>query len=139
MSRWVERAHKTRALIAMGKVRAVAWLVGYTAGALTGGPRVALLVVMMVTFALGECAYSPAFYTIVERIAPKGTLGRSSGAAWAVFQVGNTIGPSIAVFLVGGDVPFWLVLATAAVAAAALVLIVDRRMHAAPEPALAAR
>ncbi|MEV6929330.1 MFS transporter [Dactylosporangium sp. NPDC051485] len=138
VSRWVERVHKTRALITMGLVWAVAWLLGYTAGALTGGPRVALLVVMMVTFALGECAYSPAFYTLVERIAPKGTLGRSSGAAWAVFQVGNTIGPPIAVFLVGGHLPFWLVLAIAAVAAAVLMLIVDRRMHTAPGPALAA-
>ncbi|MER7274057.1 MFS transporter [Dactylosporangium sp. NPDC000244] len=139
VSRWVERVHKTRALITMGLMWAVAWLLGYTAGALTGGPQVALLAVMMVTFALGECAYSPAFYTLVERIAPKGALGRSSGAAWAVFQVGNTIGPPIAVFLVGGSVPLWLVLAAAAVAAAVLILIVDRRMHAAPRPALPAR
>ncbi|WP_433618228.1 MFS transporter [Dactylosporangium sp. CA-139114] len=139
VSRWVERVHKTRALITMGLLWAAAWLLGYTAGALTGGPRVALLAVMMVTFALGECAYSPAFYTLVERIAPKGTLGRSSGAAWAVFQVGNTVGPPIAVFLLGARVPLWLVLAAAAVAAAVLLLIVDRRMHAAHRTALTAR
>ncbi|MEV8511500.1 MFS transporter [Dactylosporangium sp. NPDC051484] len=139
VSRWVERVHKTRALITMGLAWAGAWLLGYAAGALTGGPRVALLVVMMVTFALGECAYSPAFYTLVEKIAPEGTLGRSSGAAWAVFQVGNTLGPPIAVFLAGGAVPFWLVLAAAATLAAGLMLVVDRRMHAAPRPALVVR
>jgi MFS family permease len=135
VSRWVERVHKTRALIAMGLAWAGAWLLGYAAGALTGGPRVALLVVMMVTFALGECAYSPAFYTLVEKLAPAGTLGRSSGAAWATFQLGNTIGPPIAVYLIAGAVPFWLVLAAAAIVAAALVLVVDRRMHATADPA----
>ncbi|MFG2044282.1 MFS transporter [Dactylosporangium sp. NPDC048998] len=139
VSRWVERVHKTRALITMGLAWAGAWLLGYAAGALTGGPRVALLVVMTVTFALGECAYSPAFYTLVEKLAPAGTLGRSSGAAWATFQVGNTIGPPVAVYLVGSAVPFWLVLSAAATAAAALVLVVDRRMHATPAPAFALR
>ncbi|WP_432824671.1 MFS transporter [Dactylosporangium sp. CA-092794] len=137
VSRWVERVHKTRALIVMLLAWAGAWLLGYAAEGLAGGSRVALLVAMMVTFALGECAYSPAFYTLLERLAPAGALGRSTGAAWAVFQVGNTAGPPVAVFLVGGAVPFWLVLAAAATLAAGLVLVVDRRMHAAPRPALA--
>ncbi|WP_426513977.1 MFS transporter [Dactylosporangium sp. McL0621] len=136
VARWVERVHKTRALIVMGLLWAGAWLLGWAAGALTGGARTALLFAMIVTFALGECAYSPAFYTLVERIAPAGTLGRSSGAAWAVFQLGNTIGPPIAVFLVGGPAPFWLVLAAAAALAAVLMLVVDRRMHAAAPPEL---
>lgn len=132
VSRWVERVHKTRALIAMSLVWAAAWLLGYAAGAVGGDARVALLVVMMVTFALGECVYSPAFYTLVEKLAPAGTLGRSSGAAWATFQVGNTIGPPVAVYLIATPVPLWLVLAAAATTAAGLVLAVDRRMHAAP-------
>jgi MFS family permease len=134
VSRWVERVHKTRALITMSLMWAGAWLLGYAAGALAGDARVALLVVMMVTFALGECAYSPAFYTLVERFAPPGTLGRSTGTAWATFQVGNTIGPPVAVYLISTSIPFWLVLAAAAVLAAGLVLVVDRRMHAAPGP-----
>jgi MFS family permease len=137
VSRWVERVHKTRALITMSLLWAGAWLLGHAAGAVTGDARVALLVVMMVTFALGECAYSPAFYTLVERLAPPGTLGRSTGAAWATFQVGNTIGPPVAVYLLSTSVPFWLVLSAAAVLAAGLVLVVDRRMHAAPPPVAA--
>ncbi|GAB3828547.1 MFS transporter [Dactylosporangium cerinum] len=134
VSRWVERVHKTRALIAMSLAWAGAWLVGYAAGAVSGGARVALLVVMMVTFALGECAYSPAFYPLVERLAPPGTLGRATGAAWATFQVGNTVGPPVAVYLISTPVPLWLVLAAAATSAAALVFAVDRRMHAPAEP-----
>ncbi|MEV4508379.1 MFS transporter [Dactylosporangium sp. NPDC049525] len=134
VSRWVERVHKTRALITMSMTWAGAWLLGHAAGTVAGDAQVALLVAMMVTFALGECAYSPAFYTLVEQLAPPGTLGRSTGAAWATFQVGNTTGPPVAVYLLSTSVPFWLVLAAAAVLAAGLVLVIDRRMHATPPP-----
>ena len=132
VSRLVERVHKTRALIGMGLSWAVAWLLGYLASLVGQHLQVGLLVVMMVTFALGECAYSPAFYTLVEKLVPASTLGRSSGATWATFQVGNTVGPSAAVFLVGGGLSLWLVLSATATIAALLMLIIDRRMHAHP-------
>lgn len=132
VSRLVERVHKTRALIGMGLSWAVAWLLGYLASMVGQHLQVGLLVVMMVTFALGECAYSPAFYTLVEKLVPASTLGRSSGATWATFQVGNTVGPSAAVFLVGGGLSLWLVLSATATIAALLMLIIDRRMHAHP-------
>jgi predicted MFS family arabinose efflux permease len=136
MSRLVERVHKTWALICMGLLWAGAWLLGNVAGTVGQKFRVGVLVVMMVTFAVGECAYSPAFYTLVEKLAPAGTLGRSSGAAWATFQVGNTIGPSVAVFLVGGTLSFWVVLSAMAGIAALLMLVIDRRMHAHPPTTL---
>lgn len=138
VSRLVERVHKTRALIGMGLIWAVAWLLGYLASTVGQHLRVGLLVVMMVTFALGECAYSPAFYTLVDKLVPATALGRSSGATWATFQVGNTLGPSIAVFLVGGGLSLWPVLSAAATIAALLMLVIDHRMHTHPPTTLPA-
>jgi len=129
VSRLVERMHKARALIGMSAVWALAWMVGYLATSVGDGARTALLVTMVVVFALGECVYSPAFYTLVTKLSPEGTLGRSSGVAWAMHQVGSTVGPPLAVFLVAGPVSLWLVLAGAAVLAAVMMGIVDRRMH----------
>lgn len=102
VSRWVERVHKTRALVGMGLVWTAAWLLGYAASTLSGGPQVTLLVVMMVTFALGECVYSPAFYTLVEKLAPAGTLGRSTGAVWANVPGGKHARPAGRRVLQGG-------------------------------------
>lgn len=138
VSRLVERMHKARALIAMSLVWAVAWVVGLIASALDGAGQVTLLLVMAVIFAIGECAYSPAFYTLVTKLSPEGALGRSSGVAWAMHQVGSTIGPPLAVFLVAGPVSLWLVLAAAAVLAAMTMVVVDRRMHRQPGPQPAA-
>ncbi|WP_433056663.1 MFS transporter [Dactylosporangium sp. CS-033363] len=129
VARWVERVHKTRALAGMALAWAGAWLLGLVASAAGERARPALLVVVVVGFALGECAYSPAFYTLVERLAPPGALGRASGAAWAVFQAGNTAGPPIAVLVVAGGVSLWPILAAAAVGAAGLLLVLDRRQH----------
>lgn len=134
VSRWVERVHKTRALVCMALVWAGAWLLGFAASTVDGRLRSGFLVAMIVAFGLGECAYSPAFYTLVEKLAPAGTLGRSSGGAWATFQVGNTIGPPVAVFIIDSGVSFWLVLAAAAAISAMLMLVVDRRMHLKPRP-----
>ncbi|HEX3479341.1 MAG TPA: MFS transporter [Kofleriaceae bacterium] len=130
ISRLVERVHKARALIAMSLVWALAWMTGFIASTtMDSGTRTGLLVAMVVLFSAGECAYSPAFYTLVTNLSPAGALGRSSGAAWAMHQVGSTVGPPLAVFLVAGPVSLWLVLAGASVLAAMTVAVVDRRMH----------
>jgi hypothetical protein len=129
ISRLVERVPKARALIAMSLVWALAWMTGFVASTMDSGPRTGLLVAMVVIFSAGECAYSPAFYTLVTNLSPAGALGRSSGAAWAMHQVGSTVGPPLAVFLVAGPVSLWLVLAGASVLAAMTVAVVDRRMH----------
>jgi len=138
ISRLVERMRKTRALIGMALIWALAWLIGYAASAVHGSARSGLLIAMIVTFAIGECAYSPAFYTLVEKLVPAGALGRSSGGAWATFQVGNTVGPPVAVFIIDSDVSFWLVLAAAAAVAAVLLVVVDRRtsLESPPAPVL---
>lgn len=130
-SRLVERVHKTRALGGLATLWLLAWLLGAAATTSVGPARVALLIAMILAFTLGECAYSPAFYSLVGQLAPTGALGRSSGATWAVYNLGNMIGPPVAVLVIsaGPATLLWLVLAAASVLTGATVLILDHRLH----------
>lgn len=131
VSRLVERVHKTRALGGLATLWLLAWLLGAAATTSVGPARVALLIAMILAFTLGECAYSPAFYSLVGQLAPTGALGRSSGATWAVYNLGNMIGPPVAVLVIsaGPATLLWLVLAAASVLTGATVLILDHRLH----------
>ena len=73
----------------------MAWFLGATATTRAGLTQATLLMAMIVTFALAECLYSPAFYSLVGQQAANGAVGRTSGATWAVYSVGGMIGPSI--------------------------------------------
>ncbi len=131
VGRLVERVHKTRALSCLAACWLLAWALGATATATAGTSRVILLGAMLVAFTLGECAYSPAFYSLVGQLAPDGALGRSSGATFAVFNLGSMLGPPGAVLVTstGPAGLLWLVLGAAAALTAAVMLLLDHRLH----------
>lgn len=131
VSRLVERTHKTRALGGLAALWLLAWLLGAAATTSAGPARIALLIAMILAFTLGECAYSPAFYSLVGQLAPTGAIGRSSGATWAVYNLGSMIGPPVAVLVInsGPATLLWLVLAAASVLTGATALLLDHRLH----------
>ncbi|MGW6917101.1 MFS transporter [Kitasatospora sp. NPDC054939] len=121
----LERLAEEAALVAAPLL----WCAAFGAGALaagTGGPaRGILLAAFAVLFALGEIAYSSAFFPLLVRFSGPGALGRGSALSSLAWSAGTAVGPplGIAVVTATGTGAGWLALAAGAVAVLAVTLL----------------
>ncbi|MFF7591294.1 MFS transporter [Kitasatospora purpeofusca] len=105
------------------------WCAAFGAGALattTGGTaRTALLAAFAALFAIGEIAYSSAFFPLLVRFSGPASLGRGSALSSLAWSTGTAVGPplGIAVVTATGTGTGWLALAAGAAAVLAVTLL----------------
>ncbi|WP_156178591.1 MFS transporter [Saccharothrix sp. ST-888] len=125
----LERLVEATALVAAP----VLWCAAFGAGALataagSGPVRTALLVAFATLFALGEIAYSSAFFPLLVRLSGPASLGRGSALSSLAWSAGTAAGPpvGIAVVTATGTTAGWLALAAGAVLVCAVTLLLRR-------------
>ncbi|AKU16322.1 MFS transporter [Luteipulveratus mongoliensis] len=98
----IEGKRRTRVLIAMSVIWAVAWL-SLGASGMAAGTVVAavLLCVCFGVFGLGETLYQPTVPAMVNDLAPAGAMGRYNAALTASFQLSGLVGPVVSGLLIG--------------------------------------
>lgn len=123
-----ERLAETAALVAAPVLWCAAFGAGALAAAAHGMARTGLLAAFATLFALGEIAYSSAFFPLLVRFSGPASLGRGSALSSLAWSAGTAIGPplGIAVVTATGAVAGWPALATGAVAASAVTLLLRR-------------
>lgn len=102
--RWLEGKRRTRALMAICVLWAMAWLL--TIGAGTIGPGVMAnlgFVLALVFIAAGECLISPSIPGMLNDLAPDRLRGRYNAGYSLMFSIGHIIGPAIAGVMLGRD------------------------------------
>ncbi len=93
---------RTRVLVAMGAVWALAWLLIGSTGLLPGGLYAAAGVIgFHLVFGFGETLLQPSIPAMTNDMAPDHLRGRYNALASAGFQSGGVIGPVVAGFLLG--------------------------------------
>jgi MFS family permease len=91
---------RTRVMVVMGIVWALAWLVAGAAGLVPGSVLAALgMLAFMGVFALGETLMQPTIPAIANDLASDHTRGRYNAINAAAFQGGAITGPVVAGFL----------------------------------------
>nr|WP_296073371.1 MFS transporter [uncultured Actinoplanes sp.] len=97
----------------------VAWLLGVTAGATSGGLRSALVLGMMLAFSAGACVYEAVFQPHFADIVPAGQIGRANGLLSVAYNLGTILGSSGLVYLVTRLTAAWQMFAVLAFGAIA--------------------
>jgi MFS family permease len=97
---------RTRVMVVMGVVWAVAWLVVGAAGLVPGSAVAALgMLAFMGVFALGETLMQPTIPAIANDLASDHTRGRYNAINAGAFQGGAITGPVVAGLLLDHDLP----------------------------------
>lgn len=110
------------------------WCAAFGAGALAtafdpGTVRTALLAAFATLFAIGEIAYSSAFFPLLVRLSGPASLGRGSALSSLAWSAGTAAGPpaGIAVVTMTGTTAGWLALAAGAMAICGTTLLLRRQ------------
>lgn len=129
--KWLEGKRRTRALMAICALWAIAWMLTLAAGA-AGPGLVANLgfVLTLVFIAAGECLVSPTIPGMLNDLAPDHLRGRYNAGYSLMFSVGHIIGPAIAGVMLGRNLgePFFAGLIAACAATVLLVRSLERRI-----------
>ncbi|RVU23859.1 MFS transporter [Streptomyces antnestii] len=115
------------------------WVAGYVVAGLFAfapfGLRMAGLLVYVVLFGLGECAYSCSFHPWLISVVPDSELTRANALVNSMMGVGKFAGPSVGIGLAlsGNATVVWLGLAASCTVVTVLTrLLMNRRGTAAP-------
>ena len=104
--RHIEGRRRTRVLVVLAFVWAIAWAVMGVAGLVAGTTAAAVLVIAsMGIFALGETLLSPIAPAITNDLAPDHLRGRYNATSSLSFQLAAISAPVSAGFLIGHDLP----------------------------------
>lgn len=122
---------RTRGLMGICVLWAVAWSLAVVVGRLDGGlMQNAGFALVMVVFGLGECLVSPTVPAMLNDLAPEALRGRYNAAYSFTFSAGHIVGPALAGAFLGrglGDQWFAL-LAVVSLAAIGLVRNLERHV-----------
>lgn len=100
--RRIEGRRRTRIMVVMASVWAVAWLLLGASGLVPGTIGATILVAACAAvFAFGETLLQPSMPALVNDLAPDHLRGRYNAASSAAFQAAQIIAPPIAGFLIG--------------------------------------
>ncbi|SDT80417.1 Major Facilitator Superfamily protein [Streptomyces sp. TLI_053] len=125
VARRLEGLAEEAALIAAPLLWCAAFGAGALATATDGAARTALLAGFAALFAIGEIAYSSAFFPLLVRFSGPASLGRGSALSSLAWSTGTAVGPplGIAVVTATGTGTGWLALAAGAAAVLAVTLL----------------
>ncbi|CAN3979498.1 MFS transporter [Kitasatospora purpeofusca] len=128
VARRLEGLAEEAALIAAPLLWCAAFGAGALATATDGTARTALLAAFAALFAIGEIAYSSAFFPLLVRFSGPASLGRGSALSSLAWSTGTAVGPplGIAVVTATGTGTGWLALAAGAAAVLAVTLLLHR-------------
>ncbi|MFJ4670167.1 MFS transporter [Kitasatospora purpeofusca] len=128
VARRLEALAEEAALIAAPLLWCAAFGAGALATATDGTARTALLAAFAALFAIGEIAYSSAFFPLLVRFSGPASLGRGSALSSLAWSTGTAVGPplGIAVVTATGTGTGWLALAAGAAAVLAVTLLLRR-------------
>ncbi len=129
--RWLTGKRRTRALMAICVLWAIAWMVTIGAGQIEEqAVRNIGFVLAMVFIALGECMVSPSIPGILNDLAPDELRGRYNGAYSLCFSMGHIVGPAIAGVMIDRELsePFFLGLIAACVLTIWMVRSLERHL-----------
>ncbi|MCX4684424.1 MFS transporter [Kitasatospora purpeofusca] len=128
VARRLEGLAEETALIAAPLLWCAAFGAGALATATDGAARTALLAAFAALFAIGEIAYSSAFFPLLVRFSGPASLGRGSALSSLAWSTGTAVGPplGIAVVTATGTGTGWLALAAGAAAVLAVTLLLHR-------------
>ncbi|WGX99253.1 MFS transporter [Nocardioides sp. L-11A] len=130
----IKRHLRTRVMVAMAAIWAVAWGILGLAGVVPGGGvAIAGVLAYMAVFALGETLLQPTVPAMANDLATDHTRGRYNAITAAAFQGGAVAGPVVAGFLLQHDLaPAYIaVMVAGCVAIAVMALILERHVPAA--------
>ncbi|MFP5298726.1 MAG: MFS transporter [Actinomycetota bacterium] len=100
--RWLEGKRRTRALMAICVLWAIAWVLTIAAGVVGPGLMANLgFVLALVFIAAGECLVSPSIPGMLNDLAPDHLRGRYNAGYSLMFSVGHIIGPAVAGVMLG--------------------------------------
>ncbi|AKJ10265.1 hypothetical protein ABB07_09635 [Streptomyces incarnatus] len=124
VGRRFERWPETGALTVAPLLWCAAFGAGGLAATVQGAARSVLLGVFAALFALGEIAYSSAFFPLLVRLSGPASLGRGSALSSLAWSAGTVAGPpaGIAVVTATGPVAGWLALAAGTTVTCAVAL-----------------
>ncbi|MBA2725202.1 MAG: MFS transporter [Actinobacteria bacterium] len=129
--RFMRGKRRTRGLMAICMLWAIAWSITLLAGQLEPGmQKNVAFALTMVVFGLGECMVSPTAPAMVNDLAPEALRGRYNAAYSFTFSAGHILGPAFAGILLGaglGDELF-MILPAACLAAILLVRNLERNI-----------
>lgn len=130
----IKRHLRTRVMVVMALIWAVAWGLLGAAGVVPGGAlAVAGVLAYMAVFALGETLLQPTVPAMANDLATDHTRGRSNAITAAAFQGGAIAGPVVAGFLLEHDLAaaYIAVMVAGCAAIAAMARVLERHVPAA--------
>lgn len=130
----IKRHLRTRVMVVMALVWAVAWGLLGAAGVVPGGAlAIAGVLAYMAVFALGETLLQPTVPAMANDLATDHTRGRYNAITAAAFQGGAIAGPVVAGFLLEHDLAaaYVAVMVAGCAAIAAMALVLERHVPAA--------
>lgn len=130
--RLIEGRSRTRMLALCAAIWSVSWAVIALSGAVSGGAAIALVVVGLATFGLGETLWAPVAPAIVNDLAAEELRGRYNALQGMTWTVAMIVGPALAGLLLGNGLVHAWVVCTVGGTALASVLFLRLRRHLSP-------
>ena len=130
--RLIEGRSRTRMLALCAAIWSVSWAVIALSDAVGGGAAVALVVVGLATFGLGETLWAPVAPAIVNDLAAEELRGRYNALQGMTWTVAMIVGPALAGLLLGNGLAHVWVACTVGGTAVASVLFLRLRRHLSP-------
>jgi MFS family permease len=130
--RLIEGRSRTRMLALCAATWSVSWAVIALSDAVSGGAAVALVVVGLATFGLGETLWAPVAPAIVNDLATEELRGRYNALQGMTWTVAMIVGPALAGLLLGNGLAHVWVACTVGGTGVAAVLFLRLRRHLSP-------
>jgi MFS family permease len=130
--RLIEGRSRTRMLALCAAIWSLSWAVIALSDAVSGGAAVALVVVGLATFGLGETLWAPVAPAIVNDLAAEELRGRYNALQGMTWTVAMIVGPALAGLLLGNGLVHAWVACTVGGTAVASVLFLRLRRHLSP-------
>ncbi|HET6651599.1 MAG TPA: MFS transporter [Nocardioides sp.] len=130
--RLIKGRRRSRMLAVCAGIWSLSWLVIALSDAVDGWSSVALVVVGLAVFGLGETLWAPLAPAIVNDLAAEELRGRYNALQGMTWTVAMIIGPALAGLLIGNDLAHVWVACTVGGTALAAVLLLRLRRHLTP-------
>ena len=130
--RLIEGRSRTRMLALCAAIWSVSWAVIALSDAVSGAAAVALVVVGLGTFGLGETLWAPVAPAIVNDLAAEELRGRYNALQGMTWTIAMIVGPALAGLLIGNGLVHVWVACTVGGTALASVLFLRLRRHLSP-------